>query len=156
MIARNYRRFPEALLYQLELALGDVADTIQAIRVKGGAAWANLVQRFYNAPADVRGVVPVPQWMRELKKRARALAVDVKNRCLDLKAEKHQVDPPAPGRAFQLPRLVSIAIKTQHYRQGHLSLNDGWGGRMMRGFYKTFCDGDHRELWSMTYEADAT
>lgn len=97
MIARNYRRFPEALLYQLELALGDVADTIQAIRVKGGAIWANLVHRYYNAAQDVRGVVPVPAWLRELKKRARTLAAEVKNRCLDLNEKKHQVEPTAPG-----------------------------------------------------------
>ena len=94
MIARNYRRFPEALLYQLELALGDVAETIQAIRVKGGAAWANLVHRYYNAPQDVRGMVPVPEWLRELKKRARALAVRVKSNCLNLTGEKHQVAAP--------------------------------------------------------------
>lgn len=94
MIARNYRTYPEALLYQMELALGNVADTFEAIRVRGGAAWSNLVRRYQNAAKDMRGVMPVPGWLRELKQRAKALAVDVKTRCLTLAEEKHQINLP--------------------------------------------------------------
>lgn len=74
MIAKNYRTYPEALLYQLELALGDVADTIQAIRAKGGAAWANLVRRYQEAGPDIRGVRAMPVWFKGLQKRRQALA----------------------------------------------------------------------------------
>ncbi|MDP2818320.1 MAG: hypothetical protein Q8O29_08575 [Polaromonas sp.] len=73
MIARNYRRYPEAMLYQFELALDSAVATIQAIRTKGGAAWRNLVHRYYAAHADIRGVTPVPKWVRDMKARATEL-----------------------------------------------------------------------------------
>lgn len=78
MIARNYRQYPEALLYQLELVLGDVANTIEGIRIRGGAPWTNLVKRFYGSPADVRGMVAVPAWLKAAKWRARTMALAVK------------------------------------------------------------------------------
>lgn len=40
MIAKNYRKFPEALLYQLELALASVGNTFDVLRVKNPAAFA--------------------------------------------------------------------------------------------------------------------
>jgi len=58
-IAKNFRKFPEALLYQLELAL-----------------------------VDVRGVVPVPEWVKVAKRKAAALARMVKAAVLDLWSSK--------------------------------------------------------------------
>lgn len=77
-IAKNYRQFPEALLYQLELALGDVRDTFDWIRVNAPASWAILRRRFVGAKADVRGVVAVPEWVKVAKRKAAALARAVK------------------------------------------------------------------------------
>lgn len=73
MIARNYRQHPEALLQQLELVFGHVLDTIEGIRIKGGAAWENLRARYIGAKPDVRGVPTIPAWAQAMKTRAYAL-----------------------------------------------------------------------------------
>lgn len=83
MIAKNYRQFPEALLYQLELALGDVRDTFDWIRKNAPASWAILRRRFVDSKPDVRGVVVVPEWVRVAEQRAAALARMVKAAMLD-------------------------------------------------------------------------
>lgn len=83
-VAKNYRKFPEALLYQLELALGDVRDTFEWIRKNTPAAWAVVRRRFMEAKPDVRGVVPVPEWVKVAKRKAAALAQLVKAAILKL------------------------------------------------------------------------
>lgn len=82
MVAHNYRRFPEALLQQLELVFGHVLDTIEGIRIKGGAAWANLRARYVGAAPDVRTQKPSPAWCIAADSRARALSKAVKAACL--------------------------------------------------------------------------
>lgn len=84
MIAKNYRHHPEALLLQLELALDATVATMQALRVKGGAVWANIVHSFTNAPADVRGTITTPAWLAVQQQAAQALAAMVKAACLPI------------------------------------------------------------------------
>lgn len=84
MIAKNYRRHPEALLLQLELALDAAIETMQALRVKGGAVWANLVHSFTKAAPDVRGTISIPEWAARQQRAAKALAAMVRAACLPI------------------------------------------------------------------------
>lgn len=113
-IAKNYRKHPEALLYQLELALGDVRDTFEWIRKNAPASWSILRRRFIEAKADVRGLVKVPEWVKVATRKAKALAQAIKGACMQLVFNFDQVETqvapaaPAPVQtkpAKQLPAL---------------------------------------------------
>lgn len=80
-IARNYRRFPEALLYQLELTLGDVRDTFEWIRVNRPTVWGVIARQFQDAKAGVRNKVPTPEWVLVARRKAKALADAVRKAC---------------------------------------------------------------------------
>ena len=83
-IAKNYRKFPEALLYQLELALVDVRETFEWMRVNKPAAYAVWARVMKAAKPDVRGLVKVPEWVKVAKRKAAALARKVKAAILKL------------------------------------------------------------------------
>ena len=84
MIAQNYRRFPESLIYQLELELHEAVATMQAMRVKAGAVWAAWERIYAAASPDVRGVVPIPAWLAAANQRSRTLAAYVRSCCMNL------------------------------------------------------------------------
>lgn len=83
-IAKNYRKHPEALLQQLELALVDVRDTFEWMRVNKPAAYAAWARVLRSAKRDVRGLVKVPEWVRVAKRLAAALARVVKAAILEI------------------------------------------------------------------------
>ena len=84
MIASNYRKFPEALLYQMELALADVRDTLQWIRVNAPTTWTLWTRRLIDAKPDTRHTKPDPQWWIEQRDQATELSRLVQKACLCL------------------------------------------------------------------------
>jgi hypothetical protein len=79
MIAANFRKFPTALLAQLELRLDDTAQYFQDLSEQMRLIWRRLLERRTQParPAD-------PQWFTEAKNRARALAQTVRAACMPL------------------------------------------------------------------------
>lgn len=84
MIAANYRKFPEALMYQLELALADVCTTFEWLRVNRPLAWACWFRTMATAKDTDRGRMAVPEWVTVAKRKAAALARKVKAACMAL------------------------------------------------------------------------
>lgn len=84
MIATNYRKFPEALIYQLELALADVRNTFEWMRVNKPAAFECWVRIMAKAKDNNRGRTPTPEWVTVAKRMAAALARKVKKACMAL------------------------------------------------------------------------
>jgi hypothetical protein len=81
MIAANFRKFPTALLQQLELRLDDTAQYFQDLREPMRLIWRRLLERRTptKRPAD-------PSWFTEAKQRAHALARTVRAACMPLEA----------------------------------------------------------------------
>lgn len=84
MIASNYRKFPEALIYQLELALADVRNTFEWMRVNRPVVWASWFRTMATAKDSDRGRVAVPEWVTVAKRKAAELARKVKAACMAL------------------------------------------------------------------------
>lgn len=80
MIAKNFRKYPEAMALQLVLMFGRPVWNSQRPTTRIGRALRNAQAALVKAtPQVVRWVkVATPQWFRDQAKRARALAAQVK------------------------------------------------------------------------------
>jgi hypothetical protein len=110
MIASNYRKHPEAAALQLPLPFAHRlvwalprpgARVLRAIRVARAAAFKAAGRIAYPVKAMV------PAWWTAAKKRARALASQVKGACLVLWAEV-RVWEPAAESAINSARLIGF------------------------------------------------
>lgn len=77
MIAANLRKYPDAMLSQLEL---DLAGTSGASEPQRAAFWTWLM----NTGKVIKRRIVVPAWWKEAKARAVKLAKTVKAACLAL------------------------------------------------------------------------
>jgi hypothetical protein len=73
MIAANFRRFPEALLHQMELRLDETAQYFQDLTPPVRAIWSRLL-----AARKPDKSATAPQWWTEMCQRAKQLAMAVK------------------------------------------------------------------------------
>lgn len=111
MIAKNYRKFPEALLYQLELALASVGNTFDVLRVKNPAAFAAWARIMAKASDNDRGRVAVPEWVTVAKRLAAALARKVKAACMALVESDQETAPtthkePRQEATSRTPKMI--------------------------------------------------
>lgn len=108
-IAANFRKFPEAMALQFPLRLGKPVWNTKRPTTRRGRAFrahiAAVVQAvgFRVAPA----VAPVPQWWKDAKAKARALAKKIKTSCMGLDfSEKNKTEIPAVGEMYQGKKMT--------------------------------------------------
>lgn len=101
-IAKNFLKFPQAMALQLPLRLGKpVWNTKRPTTRRGRAFRAHIAAIVKAVGFRVEPVVmPVPDWWKNAKKRARALAKEVKADCIEL-------DFRAPIKRPSLMRQIS-------------------------------------------------
>jgi len=79
VIAANFRKFPEALLNQLELRLDATAQYFDDLTPTLRTIWRRLLQRRKTPPTT-----PAPQWLKQKQKATRELARKVRAALLEL------------------------------------------------------------------------
>lgn len=126
MIAKNFRKFPEALLYQLELALASAGNTFDALRVKNPAAFAAWTRIMVKAKDNDRGRVAVPEWVTVAKRLAAALARKVKAACMAL-VESTEIETPTPQPAEENDAPATAKKMTVGFYYG--PSGETWTGR---------------------------
>jgi hypothetical protein len=85
MIAANFRKFPEALLQQMELMLDEAAMYFHQMAAPLRAIWKRLLANRAPTPPAAK-----PEWFKAQQRRAIALAATVRAACLKLRPEDQQ------------------------------------------------------------------
>lgn len=111
MIAKNYRKFPEALIYQLELALAEICNTFEGMRIKNPAAFTAWTRIMAKATDNDRAKVRTPEWVTVAKRLAAALARKVKSACMALVESNEESTPatpkkPPPETPARTPKMI--------------------------------------------------
>lgn len=148
MIAKNFRKYPEAMALQLVLVFGRPMWNSSRPTTRVGRALRNAQAALVKAtPQVVRWVkVATPQWFRDQVKRAKALAAQVRaaldSLVWDLAEAEELEDLDALGELFQaakrMPReyLHTFALITSVIERPE------WGPRFIHGRFGKV--GSHR------------